>query len=97
MLSPAEFYEALHDQQERESTILDTQVRAIWETTRLQMMLQMQLTPGLKHKPKKPRQVFPLRWDKEEQPQSVEEMKAILTALHEAQKGKPKIKRRNKS
>jgi len=90
-LSPAEFYVALADWQEQQQLIVDvaeTQVRSMWETTRLAMMTQINSNPYRKNTVLSAKDLFPLPWDSEaaEAPvkqQSLEEMKRAIMGIHE--------------
>jgi hypothetical protein len=104
-LCPAEFFYALQDHQERERIILEEQIRATWESTRTQIWYDIGLNGNIKKgkRPKKVTDVFGLVWDRKEkkqQVQSVEEMKQILTQMHQSNKMKmerqQKIKNRHK-
>jgi hypothetical protein len=95
-LSPTEFFEALIDQQSREQTGLEIQTRAIWESTRINMMHQYNMNPYRKKSLKDPKELFKLPWEieKDPEPQTVNQMKAMLKAIYigsKNRKGKVKM------
>ena len=94
-LSLKVFIIALTDQQEREIMQIDLLMKAIWETTRLEMMTVINVNSGKKGGIKDPRKLFELPWDTEQADESTgikttsaELMKMML--LWEAGKAKRK-------
>jgi len=93
----------LKDQGERETKKVSAQIGAIWESTRVKIWYDYQLNPYVKKRPIRVQDIFTLSSDgmgkqKEKTPQTVEEMKAILTFLHtEAQLRMKKSKSKGKS
>ena len=105
-MTPAEFVEAITDSVSRDKDYLTTIVQTLWDSTRVHIMFDQLGNPYLKKRPKRVTDVLKFRWDSErkEQAQTVDDMKAILTALHVAnyvnKKGKRhriKAERENKA
>lgn len=96
-LSPAEYQYALYDQQQREKMILEVQIQNMWEVSRNNLLHLYRMNPYVKKKPKKATDVFELRWDRQvTQEQDVESMKKVLLAIHESQKNKKPLKKRER-
>ncbi len=77
-LSPAEFYEALKDHQDRETIKLEQQVQSIYDAMRLNALVVYNSAMGRKKGIKNPKDLFAFPWDKQEKEQSNEELKAGL-------------------
>ena len=101
-LSPVEFFEALVDQQIQEQTKIEITIQTMWETTRMHMLQDYNLSQFRKKIIKNPKELFKLPWDNEKiistEPQTVEQMKGILKTIFMGipKGGKGQTKARNK-
>jgi hypothetical protein len=96
MLCPAELHYALTDHAERERLSLETNLRALWETTRISLFWHFNMNPYKKKPLQKLEQVFRLRWDEKEE-QTVEQMTEMVKAIAVAFGGNRKSKTRPNS
>lgn len=101
-LSPREFFIALVDQQEREAMRTEAVVRAVWESARLQMLIEV--NKRAKSQIKDPCKLFALPWDErftgEQRIQDPEVLKKVMmweAGKAERRRTKKKVKRWKKS